>query len=158
MVASRTPGRRSASATASQASPVSADWPRGEDGAGAGGHQVGRRPGPEPRDPSRVGERDDQAHGDVVREARLARLVPEPGGQRAAQAARGGEPGGRLRTAAADRAQRGDQVAARGADVLRHQRDHVGGPACPDQPGAVEQGPGQPRVGAGTRRSPGRAR
>ena len=66
------------------------------------------------------------ADGDVVGEPRLARRVPRSLGQRAAQAvARRPARRTSCRPAAAQRAQRGDQVAPGGADVLGEQRDDL---------------------------------
>ena len=120
---------------------------RPEDGAGAGHHQVGRRPGTQPGDPAGVGERDDEPDRHVVGQPALAVVGPDVPGQRGLQLPHHRRPGRGGRPAAAQRAQRGDQVAVGGADVLGEQRDHLRGPPRADHRRPVEQRPGQPGVG-----------
>ena len=130
-----------------------ARWPgqgraaRPEHRAGPGGHQVGRRAGTLPGDPSRVRERDDQADREVVGQAALTVVVADRGGQRGPQPphrgrpARRGGPPRRSGRSAATRSPPGER------HVLGEQRDDLGGAAGADHGGPVEQGAGQPWVG-----------
>ena len=96
-------------------------------------------------------ERDHESDGDVVAQPRLAVRRALTAGSDPSSCFADADQAPRAGTAPPDGPQRGDQVAAGSAHVLRQQGHDLGGTPGADDPGAVEQRPGQPRVGGDPR-------
>ena len=144
-VASRPPGRRSASAIASQGRPASPE-PGGSGGAGAGGHQVRRGSGTQAGDPVGVGQGHDQADRDVVgepgrRHRGLRRAASPRSWATAARHAPAAGPPRRRSRSAATRSPPGARTSSESSATISAARRRA------HQVGAVDQGAGQPRVG-----------